>query len=100
MQDLHRDLATRVVYEVRDDAVVVDICGCIKPCRAGKNAAFRVGCNAACDHQRNPAAGACRIKFGDAVPVFGFLKPVCIDPISTRFFSVVNPRSSGAKRCG
>ena len=25
-------------------------------------------------------------------------RPVCIDPINTRFLSVVNPRSSGASR--
>ncbi|MNT79027.1 hypothetical protein D3C72_2183240 [compost metagenome] len=26
--------------------------------------------------------------------------PVCMDPMSTRFLSVVKPKSSGASRCG
>jgi hypothetical protein len=46
-------------------------------------------------------AGALGVKAASrCAPSGSSSSPVCIEPINTRFLSVVNPRSSGAKTTG
>ena len=47
-----------------------------------------------------PRARSAKYAAMRAKPSVASSSPVCIEPIRTRFFSRVKPRSSGEKRCG
>ena len=100
MQNLHRNFAARLMNAICNDLMIGNIGFVKQPRRAWKNAAFAVRRDAPCHHQCNAAARAFSVKFSDAVPIFVSSKLVCIDPIRTRFFNVVKPRSNGARRLG
>ena len=83
VQDLHRDAPAGRVHGIGDLPVLADLpaerqlrCARLEP-------PDEIGRDAARDDEADDSS-----------------RPVCIEPISTRFGSVVNPRSSGASRCG
>ena len=75
MQDLHRDLAARVMHAVRDDAVVGDVFCAEHHRRAGQHAAFGVGAIPPVTISADTAARACGVELGHPVPVPGLFQP-------------------------
>ena len=75
VQDLHGDLAARVVYRLRYHLVFVGFLLRGHACAAGQGAAPVIGGDAAGDDQAHAAACALGIKSGHALKaVFGFLQ--------------------------
>ena len=74
MQNLHGNFSACGMHTVGDDLMVGDIGFCIKPCCTRKDAPLFIGRNPTRNHQCSTAPRTLRIKLGNTIPVFGFLK--------------------------
>ena len=97
MQNLHRNFAARLMNAVCNDLMIGNIGFVKQPRRAWKNAAFAVRRDALLPSMQHHHARVQR-KIATRFQSFVSSKLVCIDPIRTRFFNVVKPRSNGARR--
>jgi hypothetical protein len=73
VKNLHRNLSTRLMNAVCDNAVIGDVLVRGHHRGAGQDGSFKVGTYTACDHQSDTAPGPLGIKLGHAVPITGFL---------------------------
>ena len=74
MQNLHRDLTTRVMHTVGHNLMVGNVIIRKQTSGTRKHTALSIGGHAACDHQGNATTRTGRIKLCDAVPVAGFFQ--------------------------
>lgn len=99
--NLQGDFAPFAMNRIGNMPMVRQMAGIIEHRAAGHRDAGIHWRNPAGDNQRHAVTRAFGVKGRQPLRAVGmFFNPVCMEPISTRFFNWVNPRSSGANNDG